>query len=997
MNPWSVAPVVYNDPSNSSHTYSFDYCVKRLLLQPIGLVKVVPKKDPIGRGNKTFLFDIGKPIVTGFPNGTDISYIKAGGGTFCVQISCDVKVNAKDVERIELFKMPIMVGSYLDPIKREKWDSGVFYVKGQEKILIPQLDYAVGSLTIKCKKGVYQADARFSEKKSISIRVQKSPLMFIKSLEIKRKSAWVPITALLSSMGCLPVEFPCLEQKETVLEDPSILYDFLPAISDKKNYLKWIVKTLCVKAMKEETTDRDHFKEKIGHTPGELFSEVYRVVCEYIRKTIQVTVFSHLKTGIPLADARSYIQSVKATNLFAMHITNGEWKISDYANRTGVSQILNRMNMISFVSHMKKFCNPVSKDGKNANPRFFHPSQFFFVCPSETPDDEHNGLVLRLGLFTRFSVADTYMELLCSIKNYLSEEGDPIFLNRVMIGFCDCEKVATLLKYKKRCLELNPETSFNVTSTKELHVRTSAGRFLRPLLVVENGKLTLDESKNGLSFDELLEQGVLELVDIEEQERVYISMTPKDLTILHTHCEIDPISMFSENASVVVYSNKEPSTRINMTTTMASQAIGSYIPHKGPFDNKQYLMSPQKPLVFTKTEKLIGLEECPLGTNCVVLIHPWDGFDKDDSIALNQSSVDRGLFQNILVTSYEASEKKQGKRNMVIEKPEDRSGKYSRVGPSGIVAKGAVVRKGDFLMTKVYQNMEIVSDASNVKPSISLSNGKVSDVEDREYFGSRRVRVAVSTSQKPDINGDKFTTRQSQKGLVALMIPEEDMPFSNTDGSKADVIINPHSMPSRMTAGMLEEILNGKKSCLSGKRIDGSPFQNPEEWYKDLLTSWGYNNNGKEAFINGSTGKLFSAPMFQGLVYYYRLKHMAKEKIQYRDKGPINIYTRQPVEGKKRDGGLKLGEMETQAYLCHGGIQSLHEKLNDHSDKSELLTCHQCGKTAYLVMDHSTSKIRRIECERCGIIDDPARAETPHALKLLFMEMNSLYMDVKTK
>jgi len=388
-------------------------------------------------------------------------------------------------------------------------------------------------------------------------------------------------------------------------------------------------------------------------------------------------------------------------------------------------------------------------------------------------------------------------------------------------------------------------------------------------------------------------------------------------------------------------------------SAMGKQAMGTYVSnHEERMDTMGHILAmPQKPLVNTKAGEIINFSNLPSGENAVVAILCYGGYNQEDSVLINQSSVDRGFFRSSFTRTYTDRETKSSTKEEIFGKPVGRRG--TKVDLDGCVAPGMLVTERDDIMCKI--SNEISTSAENVKFSHTTikygEHGRVSKVMlTTNQEGLRLAQVSVRSMRIPQI-GDKFASRHGQKGTCGMMYRQEDMPWTQ-DGIVPDIIVNPHAIPSRMTIGHLIECILGKVIALGGKgadTMDGTPFAEYDlskevgtftenklvETIGAILHKCGHQRYGKDVMYDGATGKPLHAQVFMGPTFYQRLKHMVDDKAHARSTGPMQILVRQPLEGRSRDGGLRFGEMERDC--THGDTKvslscGLSIKIKDMTD-----------------------------------------------------------------
>lgn len=563
---------------------------------------------------------------------------------------------------------------------------------------------------------------------------------------------------------------------------------------------------------------------------------------------------------------------------------------------------------------------------------------------------------------------------------------------------------------EKRRKGLIPQ-EINVAYHKHLDqviILASPGRVRRPLIVVENGKPKLTKEiverlKRGeITWDDLIKNGIIEYLDAEEEENAYIALKPEDITKDHTHLELDPSVILGLSASFVPYAEFDRGDRVNYGAKMVGQAIGIFATNfLGRTDSKSnILVYPQKPLVQTYAHNIVDYDTHPNGMNVVVAVATYEGYNIEDAIVINKSSIERGLFWSYMFRTYEAEQKRyMGGQEDVIGIPEPGirgyagEDAYKHLPEDSIVNPETAVKSMDVLIGKMSPLRflgridKFVTGIENIREtSVRLRHGD-KGIVDRVYItetidGNKLIKVVVRDLKKPEI-GDKFASRHGQKGVIGLVVPQEDMPFT-ASGIVPDIIFNPHSLPSRMTVGQLLEILAGKAAAVSGRYISAPPF-NPtrEEELKYMLKAHGFRSDGKEVMYDAKTGKKFKAEIFIGTAFYQKLDHLVSNKIHARSRGPVALLTKQPTEGRSKEGGLRLGEMEKDCLIAHGAALTLKERFD--SDKTVVPICTECGMPA--VYDRIRNRyFCPIHGEKAKIVN----IEMSYAFKLMLDELRSM-------
>jgi len=769
--------------------------------------------------------------------------------------------------------------------------------------------------------------------------------------------------------------------------------------------------------------DKDHYGNKVIKFAGEMLADLFRTALRNLVRDMKYQLErSGQKRGISAVGAaiRPGIISDKLNNAIA----TGNWG----RGRVGVTQLLDRTNYLSTMSHLRRVQSPLSRTQPNFEARDLHATHFGRICPSETPEGSNCGLVKNLALSAIISVKVDNAEIVeklheigledLSDNKGIKSDSARVFLDGKLIGYSDNgHDLVNSLRELRRSSKIHSHIGISIwdpdekNATKRIYVNCNAGRVLRPLIIVDNGKSTLTSehldkiSKKLISWADLLRMGIIELIDANEEENCYISFDEK-FSKNHTHMEVFTSSILGAGASIIPYPEHNQSPRNTYESAMAKQSLGFSTPmmNTSTYVRQHLMLYPQTPIVTTKTMNLLGIESRPAGQNCIVAVLPFDGYNIEDAIVLSKSSVDRGLCRTFFYRVYESEAKQYpgGMRDSFVIPNADENIRgykgeksYRLLEEDGIIATESNVLGGDILIGKTSppRFMEEYKEFESKGPyrrdtSVGVRPSETGTVDTivmtQASDGGKLYKIRVRDMRIPEI-GDKFASRHGQKGVLGILAKNEDLPYTE-QGITPDVLINPHAFPSRMTVGMMMESITGKAAALRGEKFDGSAFVGEKiDNVHEILEKSGFKYSGKEKMYDGRTGKSFEVDVFLGVVYYQKLHHMVADKIHARARGQVQMLTKQPTEGRARGGGLRFGEMERDCLIAYGASMILKDRLLDESDKSDMLVCERCGLVAY-----HDAKQRKFVCKICGekaIIDSVSVA---YAFKLLLQEMQSL-------
>jgi DNA-directed RNA polymerase II subunit RPB2 len=791
----------------------------------------------------------------------------------------------------------------------------------------------------------------------------------------------------------------------------------------------------------ETVSDRDSFVNKRIDLTGTLLNNLFRNYFNKMVKDMQKQTIREINNG-SWRSTEDYESIINMTNIYKIvkpttienglkrALATGDFGVKQInSTKVGVAQVLNRLTYISSLSHLRRINTPIDKNGKLIPPRKLHSTSWGFLCPAETPEGGSVGVVKNLSYMARITVPCNSNSLYDYVAPYVvpidtlteKELHDKVkvFVNGTWLGIAnDPMNLYETLKTKKYKGIINIYTSiiFDIRH-KEIRVCNDSGRLVRPLLRVRNNKLILTNDiiiklqKKEITWEDLftdcrIPESVLEYIDAAEQNMSMIAMEPVNLVktdhFIHkyTHCEIHPSTIFGILASCIPFPEHNQSPRNTYQCAMGKQAMGMYVTnYDNRMDKTAYVLTyPMRPLVETRVMNMIELNKIPSGCQVIVAIMTHSGYNQEDSILFNKGSIDRGLFQATIYHTEKDEDKKIHGDEEIRCKPDStktkgmKFGNYDKVNSSGVMPENSLVENRDIIIAKVLPIKEARNDHTKrikYEDQSRIYRTNEETYIDKNYIerngdGYNFCKVRLRTVRKPII-GDKFSSRHGQKGTIGNIIPECDMPFLST-GVKPDIIINPHAIPSRMTIAQLKETVLGKTLLELGLFGDGTSFGKFD--IKDIckeLQKVGYESNGNELLYNGLTGEQIETSVFVGPVFYQRLKHMVSDKHHSRSIGPMVNLTRQPAEGRSKDGGLRFGEMERDCMCSHGASRFTKGRMYDASDAFRVNVCKRCGLIAAY-----NDQMHIHYCKTCDNRVDFDYVEMPYSCKLMFQELISM-------
>ena len=819
----------------------------------------------------------------------------------------------------------------------------------------------------------------------------------------------------------------------------------------KALFLALMTKKL-INALKDgnKVDDKDYYGNKrlelAGNLIALLFEDLFKKYNSDLKKLIDQ---DFLKAGNGPIDISRLMRSDIITQGLVNSIATGNWNIKRFKmNRSGITEILNRMTYISALGMITKINSQFEKTRKISGPRSLQPSQWGMLCPSDTPEGASCGLVKNLALLAHVTTAQNEKSIinLCislgaedininpEVDDYEDDDGLNleknrssdirklghklnqnfiIYVNGTPIGLTSIpnEFCYKFRKCRRKGLIHEFVSIYCDTDNNSINIACDSGRLTRPYIRVEKGKplITNNDLKmiqnKSITFNSLVKCGKIEYLDVNEENNALIALDEKWIKPETTHMEIAQYAILGVVAGLIPYPHHNQSPRNTYQCAMGRQAIGN-IGYNQLIrtDTVLYLMIyAQRPLVKTLTIELSNYEKLPAGQNASVAVMSYSGYDIEDAIILNKASLDRGFGRIMALRRFETSFEKYPNniKDVRLGPESDPSNKNSKsaknlhaVDKDGLPFIGAKLSVGDIYVNKFTpvntQDFLTSTNKVNYNKTPLYYRMSVPSYIDRVLLTSNLkspelVKIILRQTRRPEL-GDKFSSRHGQKGVCGMIIPQEDMPFSE-QGWCPDLIMNPHGFPSRMTVGKLIELIGSKSATLDGKFKYGTAFAGDSaEDLGNILIAHGFSYSGKDILYSGLTGEPLNCFVFSGPIFYQRLKHMVLDKIHARSRGPKTLLSRQPMEGRSREGGLRLGEMERDCLVGFGASCLLLERLMISSD---LFLASICGKCGYLGMKGF--------CQYCGDGSNMSDIKMPYAFKLLTQELMSMNIKVKFK
>ncbi|CAL9153212.1 unnamed protein product [Musa hybrid cultivar] len=793
-------------------------------------------------------------------------------------------------------------------------------------------------------------------------------------------------------------------------------------------------------------TDTFDDKDYVGNKRLELSGQLVSLLFEDLFKSMNAfalelvnRAYEHASRSSPL-DFIHYIKQDFITHGLEKAISTGNWDLKRFKmHRKGVSQVVSRLSYIAALGHMTRISPQFEKTRKVSGPRALQPSQWGMLCPCDTPEGEGCGLTKNLALMTHVTTDEEEgplislchslgvedLELLSGEELHALRSFLVIFNGLILGKHRQPQRFASAMRKLRRCGKIGEFVSIFVNEKQHcVYVASDGGRVCRPLVIADKGisrikEHHMKELRDGVrTFDDFLRDGLVEYLDVNEENNALIALyecvndmddSEDDIKkSCITHIEIEPLTLLGVCAGLIPFPHHNQSPRNTYQCAMGKQAMGNIAYNQlCRADTLLYLLVyPQRPLLTTKTIELIGYDKLGAGQNATVAVMSYSGYDIEDAIVMNKSSLDRGFGRCIAMKKYSVLKEiyGNGTSDRIVRPRKDKDNQRMQIlDGDGIAAPGEIIRNNDIYVNKETPMntrdktggpMGLKDEDYKRTPAVYKGPEGETTVIDRVILCSDTndklcIKFIIRHTRRPEV-GDKFSSRHGQKGVCGTIVQQEDFPFSER-GICPDLIMNPHGFPSRMTIGKMIELLGGKAGVSCGRFHYGSAFGEPSgnaDKVEDIsytLVKHGFSYSGKDFIYSGITGYPLQAYIFMGPIYYQKLKHMVLDKMHARASGPRVMLTRQPTEGRSRDGGLRLGEMERDCLIAYGASMLIFERLMLSSDPYQVQVCRKCGLLGYY-----NYKLKTAFCSMCKNGENISTMKLPYACKLLFQVMRDL-------
>lgn len=749
-----------------------------------------------------------------------------------------------------------------------------------------------------------------------------------------------------------------------------------------------------------------------------------------------------------------YIKSNQIEQTLRQALSTGDFKtqarrgISQTLNRLNYDHSLTYMKRV--MTPMP------DSSSKITGPLHLHNTQYGSLCPLETPEGQKTGILKNMAMTTTITVGKLSQIIIVksilkdniiplSNKKYIKKLHTyvKIFINDNWIGLSnDIISLHNKLRNLRFKGEIDSSVSFVINYIeREYKIYTDTGRFIRPYLTVSNNEINFkpDMLKNVKDWNDLITNypEIIEFVDKEEEKNMMLALFPTDIEnakkimnnpgtkdinkinminqinryddnifVKYSHCEIHPSMILGAISINMPFPNHTQAPRGIYHYNQRKQAMGLYASnYRHRIDNSYILYHLQVPIVSSRTKAFTNGHLFPCGENAIVAISSYYGFNQDDSLAINNTAVELGFFRatSLKKQKEEIKGTTTAPQSGLFMKPDPsrvsgikKDANYEKIEENGYPKLNTYVKSGDVIIGIGLPRSVTQNDDKPYRDNSVIYKSHVPGRIDGIVTGTSNddnpfIKIRISQERIPNV-GDKLSSRHAQKGTIGIKAKRPNLPYTKK-GIVPHIIINPNCIPKRMTIGQLIETLLGKVCAIKGIYGDSTPFMGADIYkMNEELVKLGYEEWGNETMYNGVTGEKMQTKIFIGPTYYHRLKQMVGDKIHSRAEGQNQLLTRQPTEGRSRDGGLKIGEMERDALCCHGISQFMKEAMIDKSDIYKAYICDICGFFA-----HKIPTKNYYGCPACNNTTRITRISIPYTFKLFMQELRSLGVNGKIR
>lgn len=808
-----------------------------------------------------------------------------------------------------------------------------------------------------------------------------------------------------------------------------------------------------------DVDDKNSWANKRIDMPGIEVAKILRGAWSKMFKKAQATINKNTNVQFQ-AIVNAFDLSLIAKDMEAAFTSSTFGVLGGFA-RTSLTEILETHNKISIYSMLNKIDVKMDRNSSAPKVRAVQPTQQTYICGAQTTDDSACGIVKNKGCATRITIhkdPNVVYTLLLG-KGLIKENKDPyhssyLTINGYIRGWVNASALKEVFIEQRRKRLIYEDAEIIADIKGKVMIFTNAGRLVVPMLFVDpdTGMPALYNEKDymSLTFEEMLTKGYVGYLGAAEAEYVNVAYDDNILKarlnmiksyssqlieledsiamssdegevnailkniqniryalekerIPYHYRHLHPVVILGISGAITVYGNRMQGCRLTYQTKMFRQAMSAPPQNPRLYEGTQKrMLYPTRALVQSGLDSMFGVTNAPLGQNIKLLIASISGYNQEDAIVVNQRAIDAGLFRYFKAFVKDTRLNSiNGYRQLLgrpIIHPSENKDIYQYIQEDGLPMIGAVLQQYDCVIGRIQQSLTNKDDVINA--SIYMGIGEYGIVDSAKIVeDSKGVYIAVRLHVvETAAIGDKFASRFAQKSTIGIVRKPEDMPFME-DGSTPDIIMNPHAIPSRMTMGLLAEMLVGTAAELIGRIIDATSFQEyNEKVFMSILLKYGIMPTGERTFYSGTTGLPLKHTMFSGNVYYQQLLHIAKYKIQARGRGKVSDNTRQPLKGKSQGGGMQVGAMEFRALLEYGGVEIMKNRSCNHSDIYGIAYClgNKCGSFATLSkqFDPKTRKdVIHYRCPRCNS-NKFGRTEIPYVFKYLIQLMSTYNIQI---